>query len=87
MTDIIKEILKHIPKGKISEACFEGANIVLYTKDEEFFLNNTGIIKKIVDEIKKRIELRPDPAITLDLEKAEKEIFSYTEEVAMLNLI
>ena len=74
MTDIIKEILKHIPKGKISEACFEGANIVLYTKDKEFFLNNTGIIKKIVDTIKKRIELRPDPAIALDIEAAEKDI-------------
>ncbi|MDP7610312.1 MAG: beta-CASP ribonuclease aCPSF1 [Candidatus Woesearchaeota archaeon] len=88
MTDIIKEILKHIPKGKISEACFEGANIVLYTKDEEFFLNNTGIIKKIVDEIKKRIELRPDPAITLDLEKAEKEIKTLIpKEAGISNII
>ncbi|MDP7141628.1 MAG: beta-CASP ribonuclease aCPSF1 [Candidatus Woesearchaeota archaeon] len=88
MTDIIKEILKHIPKGKISEACFEGANIVLYTKDEDFFLNNTGIIKKIVDEIKKRIELRPDPAITLDLEKAEKEIKALIpKEAGISNII
>ncbi|MEM2131488.1 MAG: beta-CASP ribonuclease aCPSF1, partial [Candidatus Woesearchaeota archaeon] len=66
--------LKDIPKGKISDAVFEGANIVLYTKDKDFFINNNGIIKEIVNKIKKRVELRPDPAITHDREIAEKEI-------------
>ncbi|MAE42416.1 beta-CASP ribonuclease aCPSF1 [Candidatus Woesearchaeota archaeon] len=74
MADIIKEIIKDLPKDKISEANFEGANIVLYTKDKDFFLNNNGLIKKIVDSIKKRVELRPDPSITMDMEDAEKEI-------------
>jgi KH/beta-lactamase-domain protein len=74
MADIIKEIMKHLPASKISSAGFEGANIVLYTKNEDFFLNNNGLIKKIVDDIKKRVELRPDPAITMDMEKAEKTI-------------
>ena len=74
MSEIIKEILDRLPEGKISEAGFEGANIVLYTKDKSFFLDNYGSIKKIVDEFKKRIELRPDPSITMELEKAEKEI-------------
>ncbi|MFA5797347.1 MAG: beta-CASP ribonuclease aCPSF1 [Candidatus Woesearchaeota archaeon] len=73
-TEIIKEILKFIPEGKISEVYFEGANIVLYTKKKEFFLDNGGIIKSIVDQIKKRIELRPDPSICLEQEKAEKVI-------------
>ncbi|MBI5881242.1 beta-CASP ribonuclease aCPSF1 [archaeon] len=74
MSEIIKEILKNIPSGKISDACFEGANIVLYTKDKEFFLDNRGIIKSIVDQIKKRIELRPDPAVCMEMEKAETAI-------------
>jgi uncharacterized protein len=74
MTKIIKEILKDLPPDKISDAGFEGANIVLYTKDKEFFLNNTGLIKEAVDKVKKRIELRPDPAITLDQEQAERDI-------------
>ena len=69
--DIIKEILNKLPENKISDAGFEGANIVLYTKDKDFFLNNNGIIREIVNEIKKRIELRPDPSITLDMEKAQ----------------
>ena len=54
--EIIKEILKQLPSDKISEASFEAANIVLYTKDKDFFLNNNGLIKKVVDSIKKRVE-------------------------------
>ena len=74
MGDIIKEILSYLPESKVSDAVFEGANIVLYTKDLDFFLDNGGIIKDIVNKIKKRIELRPDPSCTMDEEKAEKTI-------------
>lgn len=75
MPDILAEVLKLLPQPeKISDSLFEGANIVLYTKDRDFFLNNNGIIIKAVDTLKKRIELRPDPAITMDLEKAEESI-------------
>ncbi|MFH1317170.1 MAG: beta-CASP ribonuclease aCPSF1 [Candidatus Woesearchaeota archaeon] len=73
---ILKEVMTHIPEDKISDAGFEGANIVLYTKDKDFFFNNNGLIKEIVDDIKKRVELRPDPSITMEMEKAEKKIKS-----------
>lgn len=88
MADILKEILKEIPSGKISDACFEGANIVLYTKDVDFFLDNKGIIKETVDKFKKRIELRPDPSITEKQEKAQKEIKKLIpEEAGIANII
>ena len=82
MADIIKEILKHLPSEKISDAGYEGANIVLYTKDRDFFINNKGIIKSVVDEFKKRIELRPDPSICIPQENAEKEIKKILPEEA-----
>jgi uncharacterized protein len=82
MANIIKEILKNLPEEKVSEAAFEGANIVLYTKDKDFFLNNDGLIKQVVDAIKKRIELRPDPSIVLDQEDAEKKIREIMPEEA-----
>ncbi len=82
MADILKEILKVLPEGKISEATFEGANIVLYTKDKNYFLDNEGTIKKAVNEFKKRIELRPDPSICLEMEKAEKLIKEIIPEEA-----
>jgi len=72
MIQIVEEILSKLPKdAKISEATFEGANIVLYTKNKDFFLNNNGIIREIVNEIKKRVELRPDPSLLLDMEESE----------------
>ncbi len=80
--EIIREILKNLPSDKISEANFEAANIVLYTKDKDFFLDNNGLIKKVVDNIKKRVELRPDPSITMDMEKAEAEIKKIIPEEA-----
>ena len=50
MSEILKEILKDLPEGKISDASFEGANIVLYTKDANFFNDDKGIIKEIVNK-------------------------------------
>src|SRR3989344_6750910 len=85
MAEIIKEIMKYLPADKISEANFEAANIVLYTKDADFFLNNNGVIRQIVDLIKKRVELRPDPSITMDQEEAEKEIRKAIPEEAIID--
>jgi uncharacterized protein len=64
-----------------------GANIVLYTKKKDFYLDNGGIIKGIVDVIKKRIELRPDPSICMEVEKAEKTIRKIISEEAKLGNI
>src|SRR3989338_8556351 len=87
MNEIIKEVMKFLPEEKISDAGFEAANIVLYTKDRDFFLDNNGIIKKIVDSIKKRVELRPDPSIAMDTEKAEKEIRTIIPEEASIDQV
>src|SRR3989344_8226429 len=72
MPDILKEIKKVLPPDKISDATFEGANIVLYTKDKDYVLDNKGTIREAVNTFKKRIELRPDPEITMEEEKAKK---------------
>src|SRR3989344_4887919 len=75
MNEILKEVVKYIPENaQISEYGFEGANIVLYTKSDGFFLDNSDVIKQIVDAVKKRVELRPDESLLMEEEKAEKEI-------------
>ena len=86
-SEIIKEILKEIPDGKISDAVFEGANIVLYSKDKSFVKDDKGLIKSIVHKIKKRIELRPDPSLCHDQEKAEKEIKKLVDKDAKIDQI
>lgn len=88
MVDILQEVLKYLPdSAKIAQAAFEGANIVLYTKNKEFFINNEGVIKQIVDNIKKRIELRCDPSIIMEESKAEEAIRKIIPEDAKADLI
>ncbi len=73
MADIIKTILSKLPDAKlIDSAYFEGANIILYTHDKKFLVEGEPIIKQIVNEIKKRIELRAVPEILVNKEETEK---------------
>ncbi|MEM2955991.1 MAG: beta-CASP ribonuclease aCPSF1 [Candidatus Pacearchaeota archaeon] len=88
MTDILKDILVELPKDVISSANFEAANIVLYTDNKDFFLEGEASIRKIVDKIKKRIELRADEKILLSQEKTENFIKGLVpEEAEITNLI
>lgn len=73
-TEIIKEIMKHVPNDKVSDVAFEAANIVLYTKDKKFLFNDEGMVRNAVNAIKKRVELRPDPSMCLEQEDAQKAI-------------
>jgi len=84
--DILKTIKEKL-EGRITDASFEGANIVLYTEDEKFFREGEPEIKKIVNEIKKRIELRADGKILLPQEDAEKKIRSIVPKEADITQI
>jgi len=70
---IIKQILEKVPQdAMISSHSYEGANIVLYTKNKSFFLHGGDIIRHLVDEFKKRIELRADSSINKSPEETKK---------------
>ncbi|MFA5071714.1 MAG: beta-CASP ribonuclease aCPSF1 [Candidatus Pacearchaeota archaeon] len=71
--DILKNITEQL-HGDVTEASFEGANIVLYTNNAKFFREGESTIKQIVDQVKKRIELRADQKILMDQAETEKEI-------------
>ncbi len=72
--DILKDIIKELPKSVVSSAKFEGANIVLYTDSPNFFQEGESAIKEIVNKIKKRIELRAEDKLLESAEKTEKAI-------------
>ena len=75
MADILSEIKSKLDKShEVTSISFEAANIIIYTKNKDFFLDNKGKIKELVQAFKKRIELRPDPSISMEMEKAEKEM-------------
>lgn len=77
--------MKFLPEGSVSDAVFEGANIVLYSKDKDFLFNNNDVIRRIVEDIKKRVELRPDPSLCLDPEKAKEQIIQMLPQEAGVN--
>ncbi|MEM7819374.1 MAG: beta-CASP ribonuclease aCPSF1 [Candidatus Aenigmatarchaeota archaeon] len=68
---ILDEIKEELPKNaSITDISYEGSEIILYTKNREFFKHSTDLIKKIVNKVKKRIEVRADPSIVMSEEKA-----------------
>ena len=71
MADILKDVQKELPKV-ISSANFEGANIVLYTDDMDFFKDNDGKIRELVGKFKKRIELRADEKLLKKEDETEQ---------------
>jgi KH/beta-lactamase-domain protein len=74
MASVLHQIIDKIPKSKqISNQSYEGANIILYTKSKEFFNKGIPLIRELVSEFKKRIELRLDPD-SLKTEKKAEEI-------------
>jgi KH/beta-lactamase-domain protein len=85
---ILKELEKKLPPdAEITEVKFEGSEIVLYTKNREFFRNSEGPVRSIVKELKKRVEVRPDLSITVDAEKAKEMIEKMVPEDAGVNAI
>jgi len=59
--DYIKVIKENLPELEDKWINYEGSKIVIYTRNKEFFLTQEVKIKKIVDKIKKRIEVRIEP--------------------------
>jgi len=74
MADILKTIEDQLPRGTVGSTIFEGANIIVYTTDTAFFKNGDSQIKEVVNNIKKRIELRADKSLLLPQDETEKKI-------------
>lgn len=86
MVDILKSITDELPKV-ITDAIFEGANIVLYTNDKELLRTGEERIREIVNKVKKRVELRADQKILLSEEETDKTIRAIVPEDAEITNI
>jgi hypothetical protein len=83
--DVIEEIKSELKdSARISDVLYEGANIVLYTKNADFFIDSKDTIRNIVNKIKKRVELRMDPSMLLDPDKTQDIINELVPEEAGL---
>ena len=83
--DILSQIKEELPsQADIADVVYEGANIVLYTRNKEFFLDSKDVIRDIVNKVKKRIELRMDPAMLVPPEETQDIINKIVPEEAGL---
>jgi len=83
-SELFERVKSSLPGVSISDIRFEGCEIVLYTKDKELFTSDATEIKELVSKLKKRIILRPDPSICIDMEDASKAIKKLVPEEAGL---
>jgi len=85
---VLSEILGKLPKNAgIVNSNYEGANIVLYTKNKEFFKTGGDVIKQIVAEVKKRIDLRADESIRKSQEETQAFILNLIPKEAEITQI
>ncbi|MCD6223179.1 MAG: beta-CASP ribonuclease aCPSF1 [Thermoplasmata archaeon] len=90
--DVLKKIREEIktvvPEDiRITDIEFEGAELVIYTKDPEKFAEQADLVKQLAKKLQKRITVRPDPAVLEDIEKAEKKIREIIPEEAKITNI
>jgi hypothetical protein len=71
-SDLFEKVKSSLPNISISDIRYEGCEIVIYTKDKDYFASDAIEIKELVSKLKKRIILRPDPSICIEMENAEK---------------
>jgi len=83
-SELFERVKSSLPGVSISDIRFEGCEIVLYTKDKDLFASDATEIKELVSKLKKRIILRPDPSICIDMEDASKIIKKLVPEEAGL---
>ncbi|NCO84786.1 MAG: beta-CASP ribonuclease aCPSF1 [Candidatus Huberarchaeum crystalense] len=84
---MINEVEKRIPANVVHEITYEGAEIVVYTHNKDFFLNNEPIISQIVSELRVRVFVRAAPSLCKTIEEAETIIKKIVPDEVVLSHI
>ena len=73
MKKFVEELNEKIPSGaQLTEVQVEGSKIILYSKNPEYFSENPELIKTIVSNYKKRVDVRATQEILADPDKARQ---------------
>ena len=72
--EILEKTKSLLPEKVVSRVELEGSEIIVYTKDRDFFQNFEDAVKHAVVELKKRIEIRPEKNLCLDDDATRQKI-------------
>ena len=85
--DIREEVRRLVPSSlDITSIEFEGPTVVIYTKDFDKFAENSNITKSLANGLKKRVDIRPDPATLKDSDEVEAKIREMVPDVDIAGL-
>jgi len=82
--EILEKVKSILPAEAISRIELEGSEIVVYTKDRDFFVQHEDAVRQVVEQLKKRIEIRPEAKLCLDQEATKKIITETVPEDAKI---
>jgi len=75
LEDLKAEIEDELPPGiSVSDVKYEGPELVVYTRDPKDFASNGDLIRKLASKLRKRITVRPDPDVLMDVTKARERL-------------
>ncbi len=72
--EILEKVKSLLPEKSVTRVELEGSEIIAYTKDREFFKNHEDIVRQVVSQIKKRIEVRPEKNLIMDQDFTKEKI-------------
>jgi len=83
LDDIRGTIEDEIPDDiAITEVTYEGPELVVYTRNPKKFARNGDLIRQLASNLRKRITVRPDPAVLAKPADAREEILQVIPEEA-----
>jgi predicted metal-dependent RNase len=82
--EILEKVKSLLPKKVVSRVELEGSEIIVYTKDKDFFQHFEDTIRETVSEVKKRIEIRPEKSLCCDEDATKKIIREMVPEDAKI---
>lgn len=82
----LDDVKNKLPPGaSVHDIRYEASDIIIYTDSKDFFLDHSKSVKKIVSDLKKRVEVRPSSKLFKEPETAEKNLEKIIEDSAGLD--
>ncbi|MGQ9551330.1 MAG: beta-CASP ribonuclease aCPSF1 [Candidatus Bathycorpusculaceae bacterium] len=87
--EISQYILEQVPKeAEVTRIEYEGPTLAVYTKRPEILVEQSNVVAEIVNVIRKRIVIRPDPSVRLlenEAERITREMIPQEAEITDIN--
>ncbi|ALG81585.1 beta-CASP ribonuclease aCPSF1 [Halanaeroarchaeum sulfurireducens] len=83
LEDIQATIESEVPPDiSVTEVKYEGPELVVYTRDPKKFARNGDLIRRLASQLRKRITVRPDPAVLTRPDTAREQIMDVIPDAA-----